>query len=601
MQQHSIHYRVLPADPAAHLFSIELTIDQPAAEGQKFSLPAWIPGSYMIRDFAKNIVTIKAESNGENVALNKLDKQSWQAAPCGGDGGGGGALTLHYTVYAWDLSVRSAHFDQGHAYFNGTSLFLRVHGQDEKPCSVELLPPEGDNYKPWRVATTLPLNGAPLYGFGGYQAADYDELIDHPVEMADFTLIEFEAKGVPHAMAITGKHYADCDRLAADLKTICEQEITLFGELPEMDRYLFMVIAVGEGYGGLEHRSSTSLLCSRDDLPQKGVKKISEKYRSFLGLCSHEYFHTWNVKRIKPADYLPYDLQQETHTPLLWFFEGITSYYDDLILYRSGCIDKTSYLELLGQQVTRLLRTPGREVQTVSESSFDTWTKLYKADENAPNAIISYYNKGAIIALCLDLTIRKQSNNKTSLDDVMRALWQQHGKPLIGVTSDGLEKFIEEVSGVELKNFFDYTLRTTEELPVAELLKEFGVDLKLRPSDGLEDKGGKPGGDQIPPPFTGLRLIADSTGAKVTAVINHSPSHKAGISAGDILVAVDGIKTDKTKLHKQLTQYNTGEVVTLHGFRSNLLQQWELTILEPPLDTVWLEVIGETPAYQWLK
>ncbi len=595
MQQHSIHYRVLPADPAGHLFHVELTVQQPSAGGQIFSLPAWIPGSYMIRDFAKNIVTISAESNSQTVALNKLDKQTWQAAPCSG------TLTLHYSVYAWDLSVRSAHFDQSHAYFNGTSLFLRVHAQDEIPCSVELLRPEGDEYQSWRVATTLPLNGAQGYGFGGYQATDYDELIDHPVEMADFTLIEFEARGIPHAMAISGKHYADCDRIAADLKKICEYEIELFGELPEMERYLFMVMAVGTGYGGLEHRSSTSLLCSRDDLPQRDEEKMSDGYRSFLGLCSHEYFHTWNVKRIKPVDYLPYNLQQETHTPLLWFFEGVTSYYDDLTLYRSGCIDKESYLELLGQQITRLIRTPGREKQTVSESSFDTWTKLYKADENAPNAIISYYNKGALIALCLDLTIRKESHNKMSLDDVMRSLWQQHGKPLIGVTSDGLEQLIEQSSGIDLKYFFKRALRSTEELPVAELLAEFGIAIKLRPGEGPQDKGGKAASDKIPPPYTGLRLAADNAGAMVSAVISNSPAHQAGISAGDTIIAVDGIRTDAQVINKQLKHHRPGDTVTLYGFRGDLLQQWSMLISEPSCDTAWLETTATPTTNPWLN
>lgn len=594
MQQYSVHYRVLPVDPAGHLFSVELTVHQPASEGQIVSLPAWIPGSYMIRDFAKNIVTIRAECGNKNIALNKLDKQSWQAAPCDG------VLKISYSVYAWDLSVRSAHFDQSHAYFNGTSLFLRVHGQDERPCSVELLRPEGDEYKSWRVATTLPLNGAQQYGFGGYQAADYDELIDHPVEMADFTLIEFEARGTPHAVAISGKHYADGGRIAADLKKICESEFDLFGELPEMERYLFMVMAVGEGYGGLEHRSSTSLLCSRDDLPQKGEEQISDGYRNFLGLCSHEYFHTWNVKRIKPADYIPYRLQQETHTPLLWFFEGITSYYDDLTLYRSGCIDQESYLELLGQQITRLLRTPGREKQTVSESSFDAWTKLYKADENAANAIISYYNKGAVIALCLDLTIRIESHNKKSLDDVMRALWLQHGKPLVGVTTEGLEQLIEDVSGVELKDFFQRTLRTTDELPISELLAEFGLELKLRPSEGQEDKGGKAANGKTPPHYTGLRLVADTSGAKVGAVLNNSPAHRAGISAGDIIVAVDGLRTDIAKLDKQLAKHAPAATVTLHGFRSDLLQRWEFEISPAINDTAWL-VTSNTPSkYHWL-
>jgi predicted metalloprotease with PDZ domain len=418
--------------------------------------------------------------------------------------------------------------------------------------------------------------------------------------MSDFTLIEFEAKGTPHVMTITGKHYADCDRIAADLKKICEAEIEFFGELPQMERYLFQVLAVDEGYGGLEHRNSTALITARDDLPRHGAEKMSDGYRQFLGLCAHEYFHTWNVKRIKPADYLPYNLQQETHTPLLWFFEGVTSYYDDLLLYRSGCIDRESYLELLGQQITRLLRTPGRDKQTISESSFDAWTRLYKADENAVNAMVSYYNKGAIVALCLDLTLRKESRDKKSLDDVMRALWQQHGKPLIGVTSEGLEAFIEASSGISLKAFFNRTLRTTEELPLAEWLGVFGVSLKLRPTEDPEDKGGKPGSGKTPPHYTGLRLVADAAGTKVSTVFNNSPGHRAGISAGDLIMAIDGLKTSNTKMDKQLAQFKSGDTVTLHGFRRDLLLQWQLTLTRPPADTGWLIVEDENKASHWL-
>ncbi len=589
-----VHYRVLPADPAGHVFEITLSIAKPDPQGQQLSLPAWIPGSYMIRDFAKNIVSIHAECDGAPLALEKLDKQSWRAAPCDG------VLTVRYSVYAWDLSVRTAHFDQQHAYFNGTSLFLRVHGQDLAPCSVELLPPEGQAYRSWRVATTLPRDGTEEYAFGHYRADDYDELIDHPVEMGEFTLIEFEARGTPHAVAITGKHYADEARIARDLKAICEYEIDLFGELPSMPHYLFQVMVVGEGYGGLEHRSSTSLLCSRDDLPQQGEEKVSEGYRNFLSLCAHEYFHTWNVKRIKPAAFLPYTLQQESHTPLLWFFEGVTSYYDDLITFRSGCIDRDSYLELLGQQITRLLRTPGRAKQTVSDSSFDTWTKLYKADENAANAIVSYYNKGAVVALCLDLTIRQQSQHKKSLDDVMRALWQQHGKPLVGVTGERLEQFIEEVTGVDLRAFFDLALRSTEELPVAELLAAFGIRLELRPSDGAEDKGGKPASGTPPPHYSGLRLTADPLGASVAVVINNSPAHQAGISAGDIVISVDGLKSDSSKIDKQLARFAVGDTVVLHGFRRDELRQWSMTLGERPLNAAWLAPEDEERAGNWL-
>ena len=374
----TINYTIAPINPSAHLFEVILTIAKPDPDGQVVSLPAWIPGSYLIRDFARNIVEIAAVADRKPLALLKLDKQSWRCAPCTGP------VTLRYSVYAWDLSVRSAHLDTTHGYFNGTSVFLRVHGQDHLPCTVEIVPPEGPFAESWRVATTLPCEDAPKWGFGRYRAADYDELIDHPVEMGDFTLIEFEACGVPHAVTLTGRHRADTERLARDLKTICEYEIAFFGIPAPMQEYLFQVMVIDDGYGGLEHRSSTSLICSRSDLPRVGEPETSEGYRSFLGLCSHEYFHTWNVKRIKPAAFIPYDLSREVHTPLLWLFEGFTAYYDDLILRRCRLIDDESYLELLGQNITRVMRGSGRLKQPLADSSFDAWTKYYKQDETPP-------------------------------------------------------------------------------------------------------------------------------------------------------------------------------------------------------------------------
>ncbi|MES9938833.1 MAG: peptidase M61, partial [Sedimenticola sp.] len=385
----AISYQVKPVSPEAHLFEVTLKIAEPDQQGQMLVMPSWILGSYMIRDFAKNLVTLTAQSGGQQVAWEKQDKQSWLFAPCGGE------LTVTYTIYAWDLSVRSAHLDTTHGYFNGTSLFLRVVGQEQQPCDVELLPPDGDAYVGWRVATTLQENMASYLGFGSYKAANYDELVDHPVEMGTFDYAEFDVAGVPHTIAITGRHDADMERLCSDLEVLCNSHIDMFGQLPEMDRYLFQVMAVGDGYGGLEHRSSTSLICKRTDLPKRGEEKVTKGYRQFLGLASHEYFHLWNVKRIRPEAFRTADLSKEVHTRLLWAFEGITSYYDDLSLIRTGRIEAESYLELLAQVITRVQRGSGRRKQSLSDSSFDAWTKFYKQDENAPNAIVSYYAKGA--------------------------------------------------------------------------------------------------------------------------------------------------------------------------------------------------------------
>lgn len=582
----TIHYQIRPANPGAHLFEIRLTINEPDPDGQRLAMAAWIPGSYMIRDFARHVVWLRAECAGRPVPVTKLDKQTWRCAPVDGP------LTVVYEVYAWDLSVRGAHLDTTHGYFNGTSVFLRVVGQEERPCTVAILPPDGASYRDWRVATTLPSAGAPQYGFGLHRAAHYEELIDHPVEMGCFTLIEFEACGVPHAVAITGRHDADTERLAQDLRKLCEHHIRFFGEPAPMERYLFQVMAVGDGYGGLEHRSSTSLLCSRNDLPRKTARKMSEEYRRFLGLCSHEYFHTWNVKRIMPAAFQPYDLTREVHTTLLWAFEGITSYYDDLALVRAGIISRDDYLELLGQNVTRLLRGSGRLKQSVAESSFDAWTKFYKQDENAPNSVVSYYTKGGLIALALDLTIRRATDDARSLDDVMRALWERHGKTGIGVTEEGLENLIEEVSGVPLQPFFDQALRGTEDLPLAELLGHVGVEFHLRPAESATDKGGKPAArdesELAALPSLGIRTGDDPAGAKVINVFDGGAAQEAGVSAGDVILAIDGLRATHTNLEGLLASRVPGDRIKVHLFRRDELMEFDVTLRAAPHDTCYL-------------
>jgi len=591
--QGKIHYRIIPANPEAHLYEVQLTIKQPSAEGQQLSLPAWIPGSYMIRDFAKNIVTIKADCAGDNVQISKLDKQTWLCAQCDG------VLTLTYTVYAWDLSVRSAHLDQTHAYFNGTSVFLAVSGQEDQACEVEILRPHGGNYQDWQVATSLKNTSAAMYDFGGYQADNYDELIDHPVEMGEFTLASFDVAGVLHDIAITGKHAADMDRLCADLKIICEHHVALFGELPEMDHYVFQVMVVGDGYGGLEHRASTSLLCSRDNLPRVNQKEVSEKYRAFLGLCSHEYFHTWNVKRIKPAVFIPYDLKKEQYTHLMWMFEGITSYYDDLSLVRTGLIAADSYLELLAQNITRLLRTSGHHKQTVWDSSFDTWTKFYQQDENAPNAIVSYYGKGALIALGLDLTIRKETHNKTSLDDVMRYLWSEYGKKGTGVPEQTIEDEISKHTSVDLSEFFDLMLRTTQDLPLQLWLEEAGIEFALYPAASSKDKGGKLPESSEAGSVLGVRLCANPLGAELTHVLDQGAAQNAGLSAGDIVIAIENLKVSAETIEEKVAVFNAGDSFKLHAFRRDELMEFQLQAVNAQPDSCALSLKDEIP--DWLK
>jgi predicted metalloprotease with PDZ domain len=587
VQKPSVSYSIIGKDLPGHLFQVTLTVSEPDPQGQVLSLPAWIPGSYMIREFSRNIVQIRAESGGQAVKLVKIDKHTWRAAPVKGE------LVVQYEVYAWDLSVRAAHMDRTHAFYNGTSVFLRVAGQEDAPHVVDIQRPQDPAAKTWRVATSLPELKAKRYGFGTYIAANYDDLIDHPVEMGDFQMATFKAHGVPHDIVFTGKvPNLDLARLCADLKAICETQIAFFEPKTKkapMDRYVFMTMVVGDGYGGLEHRASTALVCTRADLPTtvakaggKG-KELSEGYIKFLGLCSHEYFHTWNVKRIKPAVFAPYDLNVENYTPLLWLFEGGTSYYDDLMLVRAGIITESAYFKMLGKTIGGVLRGAGRLKQSVADSSFDAWGKYYRQDENAPNSIVSYYTKGSLVCMALDLTIRAKTAGKKSLDDVMQALWQRYGRDFYegaaagrGVTPAEVEALADDICGAKLKPFFDRYVRGTEDLPLAKLLAPFGVKY----SD--ERKSDKPSLD--------VNLGRDGADCKLSAVHEGGAAHQAGLSAGDLLVAIDGLRVTPGNVDTLLARYAVGDTVEVHAFRRDELQVFSVALQGERIPAVTLSL-----------
>ena len=581
-------YSIRPADPAAHLFEIRLTVATPDPQGQEFAIPAWIPGSYMVRDYARHVVSVRAESDGRDVGLTKLDKSRWRAAPTDRE------LTLVLEIFAHDESVRGAHLDTTHAFFNGTCVFPAVVGQEESECELEIEPPEKPVGKQWRVATAMRRMDAEPYGFGRYHAADYDELIDHPVEIGELSIGEFEANGIPHAIAIRGDTRVDMARLCHDLQTICEQHMSLLGVPADLDRYLFLLNAPGTGYGGLEHRWSSANICSRDNLPAKGDEGVSDEYRTLLGLLSHEYFHLWNVKRMKPAAFVPYDLSRETHTELLWVFEGVTSYYDDLALVRSGLISVESYLELVGQAVTRVLRGAGRRRQSVAESSFDAWTKFYKQDANAANSIVSYYAKGSLIALSIDLKLRSETGGEASLDDVMRVAWDRWGETGAGMPEDGFEKLCAEVSGLDIGDFLDAAVRGTGELPLEPLLGSHGITYQLRRATGSKDKGGKAAGNgALPDAWLGADLINRDGRTVFSVVHNGGPAEIAGVSPGDELVALDGLRISFAGAEARTRRYKPGDRSKLTVFRGDELMQLRLRWDEAPADTCFLTIDAE--------
>ncbi|SOE52375.1 protease, putative [plant metagenome] len=576
-------YRLQPADPAGHRYRITLTVDAPDPAGQRFTLPAWIPGSYLIRDFSRQVETISARAGTRAVALTKHGDHGWTAAPCRGP------LTLAYTVYAWDLSVRGAHLDDTHGFFNGTSVFLRVEGQEDQPCLLDIAEPVG--IQGWKVYTSLPeargmAGAARRHGFGLYAAPDYDALIDHPVEMGTPQVVRFTAHGAEHEMVFTGEiPNLDLARIAEDTRRICEAQIAFFEprtkRAPFLDsatRYVFMTQVTGDAYGGLEHRASTALMASRKDLPARGQAGQSEGYRTFLGLVSHEYFHTWHVKRIKPAAFAPYDLSAPAHTRLLWVFEGFTSYYDDLMLLRAGVIDRADYLGLVGKTIGGVARAPGRHKQSVAQSSHDAWTRYYKQDENSPNALVSYYTKGSLVALGLDLTIRQATGNRQSLDDVMRLMWRRHGRDFyrtadgrggaqLGVPEDGMAALVHDATGVDVSDFLRRYVEGVADVPLDTLLPAQGVPVRWKAGSAL------PGLD--------ARTRKQGDTLALATVHENGAAHRAGLSAGDVLVAIDGLKVDAGNLDTVLQRYQPGQAVTLHAFRRDELRTFTLRLAAP--------------------
>ncbi|NGY05495.1 M61 family metallopeptidase [Solimonas terrae] len=583
----AVVFQVRAADLRAHLYEVRCRVAAPNPGGQQFRMPGWLRGSYLVRDFAKHVVQLRAESNGVPLTFERLDKRSLRCAPSDGP------IDLIYSVYAFDESVRKAWLDMRRGFFNGSSLFYCPVGREQAAFEIELQTPDDPLASAWRVATTLPAVQVDARGFGRYRAQTYEALIDHPVEMTDYQRIDFDVDGIPHGLVLSGRVETDLPRLARDLTRICHVERELFGQQPKLDQYLFLTNVVASGYGGLEHRDSTALICGRGDLPRPGDDKLSRDYRSFLGLCSHEYFHLWNVKRITAAKFLESDLGSEAYSRDLWHYEGITSYYDDLFLLRAGVLDAAGYLDVVAENATRLERSPGRHRQTLADASFDTWIKYYQPDENTPNSAVSYYVKGALVALCLDLILRRDSH--CTLNDVMRASWARWGASGSGVPEGGLEALVQELSGLDLRAFFDTALRSTDELPLAELLGDFGVRAQRRAAISDADAGGWVSGE-APKAWSGLKLRAGDT--RVQHVLSDSPAMRAGISANDQLIAIDGLRITAANWPARIAALHAGRRYVLQLFRNDELLSVEMEPGAPPADTWSLTMTDADPAIE---
>ncbi len=558
-----VRYRVSMPRPHSHLF--EVVAEFPACGDEvTVALPVWTPGSYLVREYARHVQEVSAQtSSGAPLPFTRLDKRSFRVTAKNQP------FRLSYGVYANELTVRTSHLDGTHGYFNGATLFYYCEALRNRPHLVEIDAPQG-----WRVASPLDRQGE------AWVAADYDELVDSPFEVSPHTPLTFTAAGVPHEVVLWGEPQVDEKKLLADLQKVVETEAAFFGGLP-MKRYVFFVYATDKGRGGLEHRASTALL-----YPRSGLSS-AKGWEDFLTLACHEYFHLWNVKRIKPKVLVPFDYSQESYTQLLWSFEGGTSYYDNLLVRRAGLMTPTRYLTRLGESLTSLQLTPGRKIMPVGEASFLSWVKHYRPDENTLNTAISYYLKGEIVCLLLDLMLRKLTKDAKSFDDVLRLLWKRWGDGS-GVPEDGVEKAAAEVAGESLAAFFDRAIRGTEELDYTAFA-HVGLELRMRVRESANDKGGSPPRLKAPEDKPrGYLGVLPKGNTAIATVLEDSPAMAAGLYADDEIVAIDGIKTDAPGLLARCEERKPGDKARITVFRRDRLTDVQVTLGAKPADAMYL-------------
>lgn len=547
----TIHYQVAMPVPASHFFEVTLSVQNWEKSVLDLKMPVWTPGSYLVREYARHLQDLSANTGDQRQSLpiRKLSKNHWQVNTANSS-----EITVHYRVFANELTVRTNHLDTTHGYFNGAALFFFIPGFEQQPIRIKIAPP----YPNWQVTVPLPLVSGEANTF---EAKDFDTLVDSPFEIGEHQLYHFEVLGKPHQLAIWGQGNVNPERLIEDTQKIIEVEAKIFGGLP-YERYIFLLHLTSAAFGGLEHKNACSLIYARFGFRAK------EKYNRFLQLVAHEFFHLWNVKRIRPKALEKFNYEQESYTTSLWFSEGTTSYYDLLIPLRAGIYDAKTFLENLSKEITQLQTTPGRKFQPVGESSFDAWIKLYRRDANSNNSQISYYLKGELISLLLDLLIRSRHENQRSFDDVMATMWQRFGKEEIGFTSQQLREVIESVAQTDLSSFFNRYIDGKDELEFDKYLEPFGLKLQ---SSGEEESA----------PYLGMIVKTENAHDVIKFVEVNSPAALAGVDAGDELLAIDGLRITADQLNERLKDYQIGDTIKLTIFHQDELRTLAIQLVAP--------------------
>jgi predicted metalloprotease with PDZ domain len=550
-----ISFTVAMSRPHTHLFDVEIAIKH-AASGpaeEMLVMPVWTPGSYLVREFERNVQDFAATTGaGQPLRWEKTNKNTWRVVT-----NGAREWRATYRVYANELSVRTSELNSEHAFWNNANLLMYLEGFLKSPATLRVVAPDV-----WKVATGLPVVPGQRNTF---RAENFDILYDSPFEASDFKTIVFNVKGVPHRIVIDGAGNYDPERMRRDVQKIVETQVELMGgEIPYRD-YTFILHLRSNAGGGLEHLNSAALGYPRFGFTIRSGDRATSAapnttdtperdYRGFLGLVSHEFFHLWNVKRIRPDALGPFDYTQENYTKVLWVAEGITDYYADLVLRRAGLISESEFLTATARSIQNMQNTPGRLEQSVEESSFDAWVKYYRQDENSVNSQVSYYDKGALLGLLLDLEIRKRSGGAKSLDDVMRYLYAEFYKKNRNYGPADFQKAAELMAGSSLEEFFSKYVRGKEELDYNAALEAAG--LRLETSAAADAKV-----------YFGADVAQEDDRLIVRRVYAGSPAYEHGLNAGDEIVALDNMRATRDFFNARMAEKKPGDLVNLTIFR----------------------------------
>jgi predicted metalloprotease with PDZ domain len=554
-QPTDISFTVSMPKPWTHLFDVEMKVQRTDGKSHvDLIMPVWTPGSYMVREFARHVQEFAAFDGGDRpLPWIKTNKNTWRIST-----GGARAYRVTYRVYANELTVRTSELNSDHAFWNNTTLLMYPDGALNQPSTLNIIP-----YGNWKVATGLPSTGEPRAGrHWAFRAESFDILYDSPVEVSDFKEMQFEVRGVPHRIVIDGEGNYIRERMLNDVRRIVEAQIAMFGDIPYRD-YTFILHSGANTGGGLEHLNSTAIGFRRHAFTTERA------YFNFNALVSHEFFHLWNVKRIRPDVLGPFDYTKENYTRLLWVAEGITEYYGNLMMRRAGLMSDTAYLELLAANIQIVQEQPGRRLMSVEEASFDAWIKYYRPDENSVNSSISYYEKGELLGMLLDLEIRRRTKGAKSLDDVMRQLNTEFAKRNRNYTPADFQRICEQIAGGSLEEFFARYVRGREELPYNDFLSAAG--LQLNTTGGTEMS--------LVPSSSYLGADLEETNGVLTikSVRAGSPAYEQGLNAKDQILALDGIRVNK-ELFETLLRAKRSDNIRVTVFRNDDLRTFEIKL-----------------------